>query len=226
MGLNGDGAMQGAVSGAASGAAAGPWGALIGGAAGGLMGALSPQKKGPDYSNITNLYNQRNIQIGQFAASLADARAKYLTSLNNMYNTAYSRFSGTAEAGFANRGLAVNGGAFASTLAKQTALYQSQLEPAVYQNEREDLGTIDKAYGANTNGYMTAISGGPALAFGADREDSKAFGAAASGLVGKLGGAFANYMGNRGSRSNLLDLGNSQTTYTPDGSSMSSSWSS
>lgn len=144
-------------------------------------GMFGPKSK-PDYSGVTNQYNQRQSQIGEFAKSLASSRAKYLTSLNRMYNNAYARFSGNAEAGFANRGLAVNGGAFASALARKTAEYSDAGATAEAGMEREDLRSVDGAYGANSNGYMSAISGGPAMQFGADRQDSAALG----GFLSKL----------------------------------------
>jgi hypothetical protein len=130
---------------------------------------------GPDYSNATNQFNARNKQIESFASSLADARTKYLSSLNNMYNDAYSRFSGNAEAGFANRGMAVNGGAFASALAKKSAEYQSQLTPEVYKAESADLRSVDAAYGQNSGSYMSAISGGPGIQYQGDRQDMGSF---------------------------------------------------
>lgn len=138
---------------------------------------------GPDYSGVTAQYNARNAQIGAFAANLAQSRAKYMTSLNNMYNDAYSRFSGNAEARFANRGMSVSGGAFASTLAKEAGRMSFEGANLSAGMEREDLNSVDKAYGANSGGYMSAISGGPGMSYGADREDQRAIG----GFIGKLG---------------------------------------
>jgi hypothetical protein len=89
------------------------------------------------------LINRRRSEIDNFAGQLSQARSKYLNSLQSMYNNAYARFSGNAEAGFANRGLAVNGGAFASALARETSRYQSELEPLAFQAEREDLNTVE-----------------------------------------------------------------------------------
>lgn len=161
--------------------------AVAGQALGGLaaygIGQLLGPDGGPDYSNVTDQYNKRNSQISEFAQNLASARTKYLSSLNNMYNTAYARFSGNAEAGFAARGLQVNGGAFASTLAKQTALYQSQLEPQVYQAEASDLKSVDSAYGANSNSYLSAISGGPMAQYNGARQDAASAGGFANSLI-------------------------------------------
>ena len=182
MGYDLNTGMAGAGTGAAIGTAFMPGiGTAVGAGVGAGMGFLGG-KKGPDYSNITRLYNERATQIGAFAQSLASARAKYLTSLNNMYNNAYARFSGTAEAGFANRGMSVSGGAFASALARKAAEYQDAGDVAAVGMEREDLGRIDQAYGANTGAYMGAISGGPGATFAADREDMRALG----GFAGKL----------------------------------------
>lgn len=100
--------------------------------------------------NKPNLYdesffNERINQISEFDSKLASARTKYLTSLNNMYNDAYTRFTANAEPGFASRGLSVSGGAFATALANKAAEFQAQLTPLAFQAEREDLGAVDSA---------------------------------------------------------------------------------
>lgn len=186
----GQGAMAGATMGAALAAPTGglsvPVGALLGATAGLGMGFMGG-KKGPDYSKVTDLYNKRQAQIGAFAANLARARAKYMTSLNNMYNDAYSRFSGNAEAGFASRGMSVSGGAFASTLAKEAGRMSFEGANLAAGMEREDLYGVDKAYGANSGSYMSAISGGPGQQFSADREDMRSIG----GFAGKLAMQYA-----------------------------------
>ncbi len=130
---------------------------------------------GPDYSSVKDQFEARNSQINEFARNLGAARARYLTSLNNMYSSAFSRFSGGEEVKYANRGLPVNGGAFASALAKKSAEYQSQLEPMAFNAEREDLNNIDAARGRNSSGYMSAISGGPEAAYKGGREDMGGF---------------------------------------------------
>lgn len=191
----------GAVAGGPAGAALGM---AAGGAIGGVVGGMFDKDEGPDYSPVTAQFAARNAQIGEFSRNLASARAKYLSSLNNMYNTAYARFSGNAEAGFANRGMSVSGGAFASALARKSAEFQSQLEPTVYQAESNDLKSVDNAYGANSAGYMSAISGGPALKYGADRQDSRDMG----GFVGKLGLMYA------GKKMGLYD--NPNSTFNSD----------
>lgn len=90
-----------------------------------------------------NLINQRRGEIDDFARQLATARAKYVTSLGNMYQNSFNRFSQDAEARFANRGLAVNGGAFAAALARETSRYQSELEPLAFNAERDDLTRVE-----------------------------------------------------------------------------------
>ncbi len=132
-------------------------------------------KKGPDYSGVSDQFRARQGQISAFAQNLAASRAKYMTSLKGMYDNAYSRFSGNAEAGFANRGLAVNGGAFASALAKKSADYQFEGDLQAVNMEREDLNSVDKAYGGNYGTYMSAISGGPSLQYQGDRADMGGF---------------------------------------------------
>ncbi len=170
-------------TGAATGAAVGgPIGAAVGGAAGLAMGFL-PGKKGPDYGYLDNIYNERKSQIGAFGVQLANTRASYLSSLNNMYNSAFARFSGNAEAGFANRGLAVNGGAFASALARQTSMYQSQLEPQVYEAERGDIKYLNDSYGQAANMYVGGRSGGAVAAYNGNREDMQNMGSFAGKLA-------------------------------------------
>ncbi len=177
MGFNGDGAVQGGMSGAAAGSAFGPWGAAIGGVGGAVYGGLQ-KKKGIDYSYLDNLYAQRKARIGDFQSQLNAARRRYLTSVGSMYDQSYGRFSQNAEAGFAGRGLAVNGGSFASALAKKTADYQAQLEPMAYNAEREDLASVNNAYDAADNMYAAGRSGGPMTEYTANREDSSSFGRA------------------------------------------------
>lgn len=129
-----------------------------------------------NYGYLDDIYSKRMGQIGDFQAQLNAARQRYLTSLGNMYNQSFNRFSQNAEAGFANRGLAVNGGAFASALAKKTADYQAQLEPMAYNAEREDLTRVDDAYGQAANMYAGGRQGGAGMEFQAGREDSQALG--------------------------------------------------
>ena len=149
------------------------------------MGAYSMfgPKQGPDYSNVTERFNARNTQISEFAKKLAASRAKYMTSLNNMYNDAYSRFAGNAEAGFASRGMSVSGGAFASTLARETGRMSFEGANLEAGMEREDLRSEDAAYGGNSGAYMSAISGGPGMSFNADREDMRSIGSFAGKLA-------------------------------------------
>lgn len=109
---------------------------------------------GIDYGML----RERRSEIDKFEVSLNQARSRYLSSLGNMYNTAYARFAGNAEAGFANRGLAVSGGAFASALAMETASNQASLEPLAYSAEREDLGSVDAARSSAFNSAFGAAN--------------------------------------------------------------------
>lgn len=130
----------GNMAGAVVGSVGGSWGSGVVGAAGGIIGGMFDSAETPWYDE--NWFNQRADQISKFEISLNQARTRYLASLGNMYNQAYTRFSGNVEAGFASRGLAVNGGAFASALAKKTADYTAELTPTAYSAEREDLNNI------------------------------------------------------------------------------------
>ena len=137
--------------------------------------AFGPRSS-PNFGNLDALYSLRRKEIGAFADQLTAARQKYLTSLGNMYDKAYARFSGNAEAGFASRGLAVNGGAFASALARKTADYQAELEPLAFQAEREDLARIDSAYAGAAGMNATGRAEQGIEAFRAGRSDSAALG--------------------------------------------------
>lgn len=151
----------------------------------------------PDYSRVDSQYAARQSQIASFAQNLASSRARYMTSLNNLYNDAYTRFSGNAEAGFASRGLSVSGGAFASTLAKEAGRMSFEGANIGAGMEREDIRSIDGAYGANSNAYMGSLgqlaSGGlnaSVAAASEDRQDIRSMGSFAGSLAMR-------YMGNR-----------------------------
>lgn len=181
MGFSGEKALAGGQSGAARGSAFGPWGAAIGGGihavtagfgAKGYFGAGEDNE--PWYDE--GWFNQRAADIGSFETQLATARTRYLTSLGQMYDQAYSRFSGNAEAGFATRGLAVNGGAFASALAKKAADYQAELTPLAYKSEREDLGTVQNLRSNLFGQRVAAKTGANSLGYKTNVEDSRALG--------------------------------------------------
>ncbi len=180
---------NGAMSGMAAGAAAGSVlpgvgtaiGAGVGYLAGGYIGGMFDGEDKPWYDE--NWFAARKAQIGTFEQNLAAARGRYLTSLGNMYNQAYSRFSGNAEAGFAARGLQVNGGAFASALANKTADYQAQLEPLAFQAEREDLGNVQNMYAGLFNSQTAAKMGQSNLGFQTGVENDRAMGGFGTSLL-------------------------------------------
>ena len=199
--VNGAGAAQGALGGAATGAMVGSMagpigtgvGAGIGFVAGGLMGSgIFGGERKPWYDE--GWFNQRRAAIGQFEQNLAGARARYLTSLGNMYNQAYSRFSGNAEAGFAARGLQVNGGAFASALANKTADYQAQLEPAAFEAEREDLGNVQNLYAGLFSAQTAAKAGQANTMYNTGVQNDRSLGR----FVGQLGLMSASAYMNKG----------------------------
>lgn len=193
MAASNQNSQYGQVAGTAAGAAVGSIvpgvgtmiGAGVGGMLGGTVGGMFGGESGPDYSRVTGLFNERKASIQSFAKSLATARAKYLTSLNNMYNNAHARFAGNSEAGFAARGLGVNGGAFASALAKNVSDYQFEGDLAAAGMERDDLSKIDAAEGGNYSGYMSAISGGPGLQYGQENRQSEQMGGFAMSLLNR-----------------------------------------
>lgn len=185
-----------------------------------LYGAFGP-KKGINYGYLDNLYSQRKGQIADFQSQLQAARTRYLSSLNNMYAQSYGRFSQNAEAGFANRGLAVNGGAFASALAKKSADYQAQLEPLAYQAEREDINAVDNAYGQAANMYAGGRAGGAGMEYQANRADSGAFGGLMSNLT--MFGLRGGFSGDKAPSPEMASYGLGRTNgYSPFGSPGSS----
>lgn len=196
MAFSGSGAGMGAATGAAVGTMVMPGlgtgvGAALGALGGGFLGGMKSSSPGIDWGMVKD----RRAEIESFAGSLATARAKYLTSLGNMYNQAYSRFSANVEPGFATRGLQVNGGAFASALAKQTADYQSQMESQAYGMERQDLNTVE-AMRQNTFASIFGQSGQMSLGgFQEDRADERSLG----GFAGQLAMMGAQKYMNRGS---------------------------
>lgn len=148
---------------------------LLASAGSAAYSAFGPKPK-MDYGYLDNIYARRMSQISDFQSQLNGARSRYLASLGNMYSQSYGRFSQNAEAGFANRGLSVSGGAFASALAKKTADYQAELEPMAYNAEREDLTRVDNAYGNAASLYGQGMQGRAGAEFDAGRGDSQALG--------------------------------------------------
>ena len=165
--------VSGAMAGASVGATAGPWGALAGGIAGGAMGFMK-KKSGSLYDR--DLLARRAREIDSFSMSLAAARQKYLTSLGTMYNDAYSRFVPDAEAAFAARGFSPVGGAFQSALGKEAARYQSELTPAMFEAEREDLTNVENLRGSLFGAEFGADMGERQARYTSGREDSRALG--------------------------------------------------
>lgn len=173
------GAATGAIAaGSVTGGLGAPAGAAIGGALGGMTGgAIGGMFDGEDkpwYDE--SWFYKRGTQIDDFENALNTARQQFLTSVGNMYNTAYARFSGNAEAGFAARGLAVNGGAFASALAKKTSEYQSQLEPMAYEAQRQDIRDVQKYREALFGQKVAAKSGAQNMAWQQGNAEDAAMG--------------------------------------------------
>ena len=173
--FSGKGAAQGAAQGASIGSVAGPKGAAVGAVAGGLYGGFKGDGEDKPWYDESWFY-KRGTQIDDFENALNSARQQFLTSVGNMYNTAYARFSGNAEAGFASRGLAVNGGAFASALAKKTSEYQSQLEPMAYEAQRQDIRDVQAQRAALFGQKVAAKSGAVNASWAQGNKEDEAMG--------------------------------------------------
>ena len=159
-GFSGTGAAAGAGTGAAVGTGFLPgWGTLIGAVVGAGAGGfgLNDNAPTPNYRRVDALYTRRRQEIGDFSAQLAAARQKYMSSLTNMYQNAFSNFVPIAETKFANRGLSPIGGAYQSALARETANYQAQLAPKEAEWERADAQAVDQAY-AGAAGMQTGAN--------------------------------------------------------------------
>ncbi len=136
---------------------------------------------GPQYDD--SWFNERESQINLFKLELNGARASYLSSLGNMYNDAYTRFTNNAIPSFANMGLGVDSGAFASALAYKTSEYESQLKPLAYQAQREDINAVDKArsnlWGIKTNAKVGARD----IGYQTEQANNRAYGQFAGDLA-------------------------------------------
>lgn len=130
----------------------------------------------PSYGNLDALYTRRRQEIGDFAQQLTQARAKYLSSLENMYTDAFNRFGMSAEAKFAGRGLSVLGGAYQSALARESANLQGQLNVKAFEAEREDIYNVDQAYANAASMNATGRAAQGLAGWKAGREDSAALG--------------------------------------------------
>ena len=128
-------------------------------------------------------YNDRVSQINSYETALAGARSSYVTSLGNMYNDAMTRFTNNSQPLFANRGLQVNSGAFAQSLAYKSAEYSAQLAPTVFDAERSDLNNVNKARG---DAWATMMGGrfkGADLGYTTNNDNTKAaFAGMAAGI--------------------------------------------
>jgi len=109
-----------------------------------------------------------------------------------MYTSAYARFSGGAEAGFASRGMSVSGGAFASTLARETGRMSFEGANIESGMEREDIRSVDSAYGSNSGAYMSGLAGGVLGEFAGGRANAAGFGSllADAGKLSRESGGF------------------------------------
>ena len=150
----GEGAGMGAASGAMAGAPGGPVGMVAGGVIGGIAGGLMSSKKNrPVFDQ--GFYEQRRREIQSFSNMLAAARNGYRNSIMSLGNDSFARFMPIAHAAFAGKGLQVNGGAYASALAKESAKTSAEMLPSVYEAERGDLTAVENQY-ANLFGSESA----------------------------------------------------------------------
>lgn len=137
------------------------------------------------------MFRSRMNQIQDFEKALAGARSRYLASVGNLYQNSYNRFAQNAEASFANRGLAVNGGAFGAELARKSADYQASLEPMALQAEREDVMSVEQMRAA-LFGQQSQMDNQWRLAkYNSNMENNRAIGAFAGNLIGMGIGAMA-----------------------------------
>jgi len=198
-GAGGAGGASGALAGAglAAAMATGPvgWGALaLGAAAGGGLGFAGGAFGGgdmPQFSADLGAYKNRQNEIDFFQRDLEIARQEYLQSLNSMYSTVFSQYLPQAQAQFAAQGKQVGGGAFGAELARQTSMYQSQLEPTAYQQRITDLNNVQGMRAQAYNGYVGASNQARAMNSQASIADQASMGGMFANVAGYAGNQIA-----------------------------------
>lgn len=170
----------------------------LGAAAGGYADKLFGPGETSGYSkgDVERITNARHQQIQDFASGLAQARQRYLANFNNFQDLVFKRFVPNAEAQFAGRGLSVTGGAFQSALAKQAAQLQAQANVESSQMEREDLNSVNQAFGG-LYGTQAGIYG--AQPFQQKPNPFMSFAGQTAGLAGQI--ALLKAMGGTGGAS-------------------------
>lgn len=121
--------------------------ALMAGSLGTGIAGLARKQPNYGYSkgDLDYLAAQRSGQIDSFAKELAAFRDKYASQIRSFGTNAFNRFSGDAEAGYAAKGFAPNGGAFQSALARKAAEIQDNEMNTLGQMEHGDIGAVDNA---------------------------------------------------------------------------------
>jgi hypothetical protein len=144
----------------------------------GVAGLLrKPTNYGYSKGDLDYLAAQRSGEIDSFSKQLAELRARYNTQITNFGNNTFNRFSPNAEASYAAKGFAPNGGAFQSALARKAAEIQDSEMMNMLNLEHGDIGAVDSA----KSNLFSARAGFRPSAPSAD-PTAEAFGQLSSGL--------------------------------------------
>ena len=171
------------------------WGAfaapIMGQVAGSMLGKVISGGGGSQGYDMA-LVNARRAEIDKFSQDLSAARSKYSTALGNMYNSAFQRFIPAQQARVAARGLSMGGGAYNASLGREVARYQSELEPQIYQAERQDLGSVDAARGGLFGSVFGASNTANQMNVTRNQGQADAISGMLSSIGGQIGGGMYN----------------------------------
>lgn len=113
-----------------------------------VAGALrKTPMQGYSKGDLDWLAAQRANEIDSFASQLASLRQRYASQLATFGTNTFNRFSPAAEASYAGKGFAPNGGAFQSALAKKAAEIQDAETLSLFNQENSDIRAVDSARG-------------------------------------------------------------------------------
>jgi hypothetical protein len=160
----------------------------------------------PDLSGPYNLWRSRQDQINRFEETLQRANAGFSTALNNFYTYSMSQFGPNTIPYFQSRGIQAQGGAYQAQLARESAKYNAQFQPAVWQQQIENAQMVDRARGESMNPLMNIFGQGALSQYGAQNKADWASGGMNAEAGGKLGGWLAKEYGPKLGALNWGDL--------------------
>lgn len=140
---NSQNAQYGSMAGGIAGMYFGPIGSMIGSAAGGMIGGMfGGADKGPDFSGMQDIINQRQAQITAFGNSLEAARNNVLNNYKDLQTNTMARFAPAFEAKLGARGISASSGAYASGVGQEAAGLQGQYDMVNANMTESNLNTV------------------------------------------------------------------------------------